>query len=305
MIKIGVIGSEGFVGKNLVMELERITKFTIYCFGKHETSRNNHKNYSQINLSDIEENKKKFQEIDIVYYLVSSSIPASSYNKPITDIQENLIPFLNFLDAMSAVKLKKIIFASSAGTIYGSHKGKIKENADKKPQSPHGIIKFAMENYLLYFLRKSNINHTIFRISNIYGEFQDISKGLGLINTILENHINHKKIKIFGDGSNVRNYIYIKDVVRAMSLVASDKLSSSQIFNLSSNDNLSINEILKIVNTILDRPLEIIFTESRNSDLHRLEIDNTHFINSYQNFYFTNIKKGIKRTFNHLEKRKK
>ena len=110
---------------------------------------------------------------------------------------------------------------------------------------------------------------------------------------------------IFGDGSNVRNYIYIKDVVRAMSLLASDKLSSSQIFNLSSNDNLSINEILKIVNTILDRPLEIIFTESRNSDLHRLEIDNTHFINSYQNFSFTNIKEGIKRTVNHLKKHKK
>lgn len=305
MIKIGVIGSEGFVGKNLVMELERITKFTIYCFGKNEISRNNHKNYSQINLSDVEENKKKFKEIDIVYYLASSSIPASSYTEPINDIENDLIPFVKFLEAMSAIKLKKIIFSSSAGTIYGPSEGKIGETADKKPQSPHGIIKYAMENYLLYYLRKSNLNYTIFRISNIYGEFQDTSKGLGLINTILENHLNQKKIKVFGDGSNVRNYIYIKDVVRAMSLLASEKLSSSQIFNLSSNDNLSIIEVLKILNTIVDRPLEIIFTETRDSDLHSIVIDNTHFINSYQNFSFTNIKEGIKRTINHLKKHNK
>ena len=65
---------------------------------------------------------------------------------------------------MSAINLKKkIIFSSSAGTIYGPLEGKIQETADKMPQSPHGIIKFAMENYLLYYLRKSNINYTIFQ----------------------------------------------------------------------------------------------------------------------------------------------
>ena len=162
MIKIGIIGSEGFVGKNLVMELEKVSQFIIYCFGKDATSRNNHKNYFQINLNDIEENKKKFKEIDIVYYLASSSIPASSYTKPINDIENNLIPFVKFLEAMSAVNLKKIIFSSSAGTIYGSQVGKIVETADKKPQSPHGIIKYTMENYLSYYLKKGNINYTIF-----------------------------------------------------------------------------------------------------------------------------------------------
>ena len=60
MIKIGIVGSEGFIGKNLVKELSRNSEFIIYCYGKGEKSRNNHKNYSQINLSDIEENKKKF-----------------------------------------------------------------------------------------------------------------------------------------------------------------------------------------------------------------------------------------------------
>lgn len=304
MIKIAIIGSEGFVGKNLVKELEINSEFIIYCYGKGEKSRNRHKNYSQINLSDIEENKKKFQEIDIVYYLASSSIPASSYRKPITDVEENLIPFLNFLEAMSAVKLKKIIFTSSAGTIYGPAEGKIVETSNKKPQSPHGIIKYTMENYLLYYLKRSNINYTVFRISNIYGEFQDISKGLGLINTVLENHINHKKIEIFGDGSSVRNYIYIKDVVRAMSLFASEKLTSSQTFNLSSSENFSTNEILKVINTIVDRPLDIIFTVPRVSDLSRVEIDNTHFTKLYPNFTFTKIKEGIKKTANYLKKKK-
>ena len=205
---------------------------------------------------------------------------------------------------MCAVKLKKIIFSSSAGTIYGDVKGNIVESSDKNPQSPHGIIKFAMENYLLYYLKKSNINYTILRISNIYGESQDTSKGLGLINTILENHISKKKIKIFGDGSNVRNYIYIKDVVRAMSLFAVEKLSISQTFNLSSDENLSINDILKIINTIVQNPLEIIFTDFRDSDLHSIEIDNSFFTNVYPNFNFTNITEGIQRTVNYLKKNK-
>jgi UDP-glucose 4-epimerase len=193
-----------------------------------------------------------------------------------------------------------VVFLSSAGTIYGPSLEKINETSNKKPFSPYGITKLSMEYFLNYFETKYGIKHDIYRISNVYGEGQDTSKGLGLINTFLEKITTDQKITVFGDGENIRNYIYIKDVVELLSLSLNLNLSTSQIYNLSSNDTLKINEVIAILKNAIEEPFEINYIPNRQSDNSFIDLDNSLIKLAKKDFIFTNIEDGIKKTYKHI-----
>lgn len=301
MIKIGIIGSEGFIGRHLVKVFDDKSKFETHCFGREQNSKFNHSNYSKINLLDTRTNKAKFKSFDLIYYLASSTIPATSYNNSLSDVSKNLIPFLSFLEAIKNTKIKKIVFTSSGGTVYGGSKYQLREDSTKKPIIPHGIIKLTMEYYLEYFRINYDLNYSVFRISNIYGEYQDTSKGLGLINTTLEKIIEKKQPVIFGDGSSVRNYIYVKDVVRALMLSSESDFEKSEEYNLASHDTLSINEILNIINNTSSESFKVEYISSRKSDLEIVEISNKKFLKHYPKFKFTALKEGIQSTYTFLK----
>ena len=300
-IKIGIIGSEGFIGRELIKKVSSKDSNNIYCFGRELKSKFNHLKYEKIDLNDIQKNKLILDSFDLIYYLASATIPASSFNNPLTDINLNLIPFLNFLEAIKSSNVKKIVFTSSGGTIYGASNKIIKENSTKNPESPHGIVKLTMEHFLEYNLKKTGINYNIFRISNTYGENQNISKGLGLINTILEKAILKKQIEIFGDGSFKRNYIYNKDVAKALSNVADQDLETSEIYNLASSQSYSVNEVLELIQETIKEPLDVKYVNSRKSDLKSILIDNSKFTEAHPKFRFTEILNGIKNTYNHIK----
>lgn len=302
MIKIGIIGSEGFVGQHLVAELKKNSQHEIYCFDIQPNSIFKHDNYKKINFK--KNNNTLFKNLDFVYYLASSTIPASSYESPSNDITMNLVPFVNFMESIKMSGLKKIIYSSSAGTIYGSSTDISYENSLKNPSSPYGIIKLTAEYFLEYYRKCFGINYDTFRMSNIYGENQNTSNGLGLINTIIEKIISKEEIQIFGDGKSVRNFIYIKDVVRALSFPLTYPIALSDTVNLSSNDNLTVNSTIKIINKIVLEPFKINYLKSRNSDLKNVKIGNRKFLSKHPNFKFTSIEKGITKTYQYILKSK-
>src|ERR1041384_482212 len=119
-MNIAIIGSNGFIGRHLTHRLASTGEHRLFLFGRSKTSAFNEEfPYSTIDLSDTENLKYHFSKIDLVYYLASESIPASSWEKPVVDIETNLIPFLHFTESISRLQVKKLAFISSAGTIYG------------------------------------------------------------------------------------------------------------------------------------------------------------------------------------------
>ena len=303
-MNIAIIGSNGFIGRHLVNLFLKEKKVNLSLFGRAEINDiHNELSYRQINLMDSEQILDDFKEIEIVYYLASASIPASSWENPISEIETNLLPFINFLNCIAKLNVKKIIFTSSAGTIYGSSNMKLKEDSDKKPFSPHGINKITMEYYLNYFDAKYNLKHDIFRVSNIYGEGQNTSKGLGIINTFIEKIISNKEITVFGNGEIIRNYIYVKDVAKALANSYDSNLESSSIYNLSSEDSLSINEVIEKIKKITNEEFTINYREGRNSDNPKILLDNSKLKNTFKTLSFTSIEEGIKNTYKNLKKR--
>ncbi len=301
-MNIAIIGANGFIGKHLVNELSENEGNKLFLFGTSETSQfSENYNYSKINLNNSKELLETFKNIDLVFYLASASIPASSWENPKSEIENNLIPFINFLECLVQLKVKKIIFTSSAGTIYGSSTEELNEDSNKKPFSPHGINKVTMEYYLNYFEVKFGLKHDVFRISNIYGEGQNTSKGLGIINTFLEKIISEKEITVFGNGEIIRNYIYVKDVAKALSYSCYLNINESTIYNLSSDDSFSINEIIDNIRIITKENFKINYKETRGSDNPKILLDNTKIKKAFKELNFTPISEGIQNTYLNLK----
>lgn len=299
---IAIIGSNGFIGKHLTARLLKYRDCNLHLFGRSEYSAiDKELNYKQFDLLNNEQNKIYFKDIDIVYYLASETIPATSWANPLVDVNKNLVPFLTFAECLSGLSIKKIVYLSSAGTVYGTTYSKVNEDANKNPFSPYGIIKLAIENFLLYYKTKYNINYDIYRISNVYGPGQDTSKGLGLINTFLEKIVADNKIKIFGDGNNLRNYIYVKDAAELLSFSATNNISSSGIYNLSSDDTLTINEIVSLIKSIIPQKFEVISENHRQGDNAAIDLDNTKIKNIFPAFKFTSVNAGIEETYNFIK----
>jgi len=306
LLKVAVIGSNGFIGSHLTNYLLTQKNIQLTLFGRSKNSSSNSKiPYHQINLMDSESNSNYFKEIDLVYYLVSETIPANSWANPLVDVEKNLVPFLTFAECISKLKVKKIVYLSSAGTVYGTTNQKVNEEFDKNPFSPYGITKLTIENFLRYYKIKYNINYDVYRISNVYGCGQDTSKGLGLINTLLEKIIAENKITIFGDGNNLRNYVYVNDVAKLLSLSLSNPIHTSEVYNLSSNDTLTINEIVELIRKAVTEKFTIQHTEKRESDNAAIDLDNSKLRNAMKGFYFTPIQQGILETYQFMKNHSK
>ena len=297
-MNIAIVGSEGFIGKALVNTLLIKGNTNVFRFGNSLLT--NVDNYQKLNFSNHLLLEKQFKNIDTVVYLASSSIPSTSWYDPLGEIHKNLEPFVSFLELISnKTNVKKIILASSAGTIYGNSIGKLNEESLKNPVSPHGIIKLTTEYYLQYYASKYTIDYTILRISNVFGPGQNTNKGLGVINTFIENIVRNKPIHVYGNGEAVRNYLFIHDLTKVFEHFIFKKELDKQIYNVASNDHLSIKEIINSLYT-LNLNFDVDYFEDRKSDVNKILIDNNKLKNEILNIYFTPFEDAIQKTFNYI-----
>lgn len=302
MPRVAIIGSNGFIGRHLAERLAENQDNSLFLFGRSSSSAvpGNYP-YKTLNFHDQESLVKHFHGMDVVYYLASETIPATSWDTPLVEIEKNLIPFINFLEAISKSQVKKIVFVSSAGTVYGPVNGKVSEDSDKMPFSPYGITKLAMENFLNYYKAKYGLQYDVYRVSNVYGEGQDTSKGLGIINTFLEKILKEKRVKIFGDGKATRDYIYVKDVAALLTLSLTDHAGSG-IYNIASGQSLSINALVDVMKKVTREEFEVVYEQSRQSDNSHISLDNSKILRRFQDFNFTTIEDGILKTYTSLKK---
>ena len=206
-------------------------------------------------------------ETDIVIHLVSSTLPKGSNDDPIYDVQSNLVASLQMLNAMVAKNIRKIIFISSGGTVYGTPKYlPIDENHPADPRVSYGITKLAIEKYLLLFEQMFGIKATILRVANPFGERQRIETAQGAVSAFLHRALSGRPIEIWGDGTATRDYIYISDVADAFARAVVYE-GSKNIFNISSGMGTSLNKLVSILEEILGYSLECHYLPGRGFDV--------------------------------------
>lgn len=204
---------------------------------------------------------------DIVFHLVSTTLPKSSNDDPIYDIQSNLVATLQMLNAMVARNVPKIIFISSGGTVYGPPMYlPIDERHPTEPQVSYGIIKLAIEKYLLMYERLHGIKAIILRVANPFGERQRVETAQGVVGVFMHRALNKLPIDIWGDGSVARDYLYISDVADAFAKAVSYSGSSS-VFNISSGTGTSLNALIELLEDVLDTSIERRYLPGRPFDV--------------------------------------
>lgn len=187
------------------------------------------------------------QDVDAAIHLVHTTVPGSSMQDPGYDVQSNVSSCTRWLPLLADTGLKKIIYVSSGGTVYGVPKSiPIAEDHPTDPICSYGITKLAIEKYIAMYANLIGIDYRICRPSNVYGESQQLGIGQGVVGVFLDNVLREKPIYIWGDGTSQRDYLYVEDAVSGISSLLGYK-GKYRVFNLSTNKGYTLKDILSFI----------------------------------------------------------
>ena len=270
---VAVIGATGFIGSNLVDAL-LAAGYAVRGMGRSfpgllSAAALCHPNFEQYqgDLSELTALEAVLNGAEICFHLASSTVPATSNLDPSSDVASNLIGSLKMLDVARASGVKRIVFSSSGGTVYGPPlMTPIPENHPNSPSCSYGIVKLAIEKYLALYNDLYGLDHIILRIANPYGERQRLVGGQGAVAAFLGRALRGEAIEIWGDGSVVRDYIYIGDVCDAL-IAAATRHSARGVLNIGSGTGMSLNELVGAISSQLGKPVKVNYHPPRSFDV--------------------------------------
>jgi UDP-glucose 4-epimerase len=181
---------------------------------------------------------------EVIIHLAAQMDVRRSVADPAFDAQVNLVGFLNLIEAARQHGLKRVIFSSTGGAIYGEQERfPCDEDHPRRPISPYGVAKFATEAYLFFYHAQYGINYVALRYANVYGPRQDPHGEAGVVAIFCGRMLQDEPVTIYGDGEQTRDYVYVGDVVRAN--LAAVKSSVSGAFNIGTGVETSVNTLFR------------------------------------------------------------
>ena len=200
----------------------------------------------------------------VIHNAAQISVPAS-VDDPMNDASINILGTINILEASRKANVKKIIYPASAAIFGEPSYLPIDEEHPLEMLSGYGITKHTVEHYLKVYKSLYNIVYTVLRCSNIYGPRQDSSGEGGVVSIFCEKLLNNEIPCIYGDGEQIRDFVYVKDVANAFLLALKSNING--IYNVATNTKISINELFKAINVILNKNIHCTYAAERRGDI--------------------------------------
>jgi UDP-glucose 4-epimerase len=275
-----ILGGGGFIGSHLSETLLH-AGYDVRVFEKTGRSKDEVSHIIRqidwvegdyLNPSDL---VNAVKEIDVIVHLISTTQPRGSNLNPVFDVSTNVVPTIELLNAACKAGVKKVIFSSSGGTVYGvPTQVPVRETHPTDPQCSYGIHKLAVEKYLALYRQMHGLDYTVMRISNPYGEHQDPKGMLGAATVFLYKTLLGEEIEIWGDGSVVRDYLHISDVAGAC-LKILDYKGKENIFNIGYGTGVSLNKLLETISEVTGIKPKVRYVEGRGFDVKNNVLDIT------------------------------
>jgi UDP-glucose 4-epimerase len=274
MENIVVTGGAGFIGSHVVNELIEKNMGPIVIdnlsSGKIENLDPRALFYQQ-DITDLEMMERVFMlhKPRYVFHLAAQISVSQSVKDPIEDARINILGTLNLLNLSVKYGVEKFIFSSTGGAIYGDDVSEIptSEKEFPKPFSPYGIAKFSVENYLRFYSEQYGLKYVALRYANVYGERQDPHGEAGVVAIFSKRMLANDEVIIFGDGENVRDYVYAGDVARA-NVLAMEKVEN-EVINIGTGIGTSVNELFALLKEITGYQKEPVYADPRPGDLRK------------------------------------
>ncbi|NQV13058.1 MAG: SDR family oxidoreductase [Parcubacteria group bacterium] len=247
-MKVIVTGGAGFIGShivdNLIAKDYQVVVIDNLVTGKKENLNPAAKFYQE-DIRKKEAVAKIFaaEKPDLVCHQAAHASVIKSTEDPQYDAEVNILGSLNVLQACLQTKIKKVVFASTGGALYGdTDERPTPETHTTKPISPYGVAKLSIEQYLHYFHQIHKLPYVVLRYANVYGPRQDPHGEAGVVAIFSQKMIADEQPVINGDGKQTRDYVYVKDVVEANAKALESDLDNTT-FNIGTGQETSVNEL--------------------------------------------------------------
>lgn len=301
-MKVLLLGAAGFIGTNLVMELAKDSNIEITAVDKKQLHFNVLKEIQISRLNIIESDLSLDYDYDslvsgqdIVYHLVSTTVPTTS-NKQITEeLKENVIFSANLFEACVRQGVKKVVFLSSGGTVYGKEECPLSENTPTNPITSYGVQKVTIEKLLYLYNYLHGLDYRIIRLANPYGPYQKPNGIIGAVTTFTYKALRGEEINVYGDGSIVRDFIYIDDAIKGI-LKITQGSNKYHTFNLGCGYGTSIKQVLNTIEKVLGMEVHVKYTEARNVDVPVNYLDIGRYEKVYGSINPLSLEDGIRKT---------
>jgi UDP-glucose 4-epimerase len=262
--RIVITGGNGFIGLHLIEKLLARGYKNILTIDR---SMEKHKvRQIRADISNIKRVKGIIKKDDVIVHLACTTVPATSESRIIDDINENIVGSIRLLDVCASKKIRKFIFLSSGGTVYGDHgEKKVRENDETNPINAHGLMKLTIEKYIMLLSYKSSLPYIIIRASNPFGR-SVIRSSQGVIDKFLHDAMKDGVIEVWGNGSVIRDFIYIDDLIELIvKTIESGK--KNQIINAGTGRGASVNNAIKIISNVIGKRIKVKYKKRREFDL--------------------------------------
>jgi UDP-glucose 4-epimerase len=298
MSNILVLGGAGFLGANIVHHLVGVGhKVTVIDRSDAALSRltslTDRITLYKTPLTNLDEIRRiiEVEGIDTVTHLVSTLLPSSSFADYIDEYEKIILPTLKLIHLLSELRLR-LVFLSSGGTVYGiGTTGIFKESDPCAPINYYGQCKKIIEEYILFANRKYGLDYLILRPSNPYGRFQSLRSNQGFISVVFGRIINDEPIEIWGDGSVVRDYIYIEDFVNVLAQLIENKVSNMTL-NVGTGTGHTLIEVINAIEAVTGKSVNLNFKAARNVDVPTMILDIS-ALTAEINYKFNRLEDGL------------
>lgn len=269
---IAIYGSNGFIGRHLVRRLAERGLPARAVSRRHDPDFvrevDGSVEFVEADLFDPLAMTASLGEVDTVVQLISTSSPGMRNDHTVVDIQENVIPHVQFLRDCVQAGVRRFVFLSSGGTVYGpGSEVPTPETAPTRPISSHGLTKLMVEKYIEMHALTEGLEYVILRLANPYGPGQEFRKGQGLIPAVLDHHRRGLPVRVFGQGLAQRDYVYIDDVVDAITSAITHEELTATTLNVGSGQPRSVLEVLHALEAALGTGIRHEFVDARSTDV--------------------------------------
>jgi len=270
-----VLGGNGFIGSHLVDRL-LLAGHAVRVFDRNDEQYRNPLGGVDYRFADFG-NRTLLAEaldgVDIVFHLISTTVPKTSNDDPVFDVTSNVIETIALLEKCVALGVRKVVFLSSGGTVYGAPTAlPVSEENSTNPECSYGITKLAVEKYLALFNHLYGLDYVVIRPSNPYGPRQNPLGIQGAISVFLGRVAAGRPIEVWGDGEIVRDYVYVGDLVEGIYRAALQP-TLSRVYNLGSGEGHSLNAIIAIMRSVIGDRVQVVYKPGRVFDVPKIYLD--------------------------------
>lgn len=294
---IVVLGGAGFLGGALTRELLR-QGHTVRLVDRSSPTNLSPNCMPETIVGDIQNDAVLEQALDGAYavvYMVGNTVPAEADLCGVAyELSTGLLPHVRLLEGMRKAKVRRLVFASSGGTVYGEVEStRITEDCPLRPQHPYALGKVLMEECIAYYARTHGLLPLVLRYANPYGRVTQRKSRQGVIEHFLDCAIEGRPVEIWGDGSAVRDYIFIDDLVAiTIDLLTNDE-EVSAVLNVGTGVGTSLTELLELVQGITGKKLKKLFRDSTPGSVGHSILDRRRLLDVIGPYQCVPVQEGV------------